>query len=65
MRFFFIVNVVEDNNDVFDTADSNDVDDNDKKSVNNQGDTVNAVDGDDLNTGDITTLDVICFFSNL
>jgi hypothetical protein len=61
---FFIVDVVDINNDVFDTADSNNGDDDDKKSINNQADTVDAVDRDDSNTGDITTSDVV-LFSNL
>jgi hypothetical protein len=61
---FFIVNVIDVNDNVFNTADSNDGDDDDKKSVNDQADTVNAVDRDDSNTGDITTSDV-AFFSNL
>jgi hypothetical protein len=60
---FFIVKFVDDNNNVFDTADSNNGDDNDKKSVNDRADTVDAVDGDDSNTGDITTSDEVCFFS--
>ncbi len=59
---FFIVDIVDDNDDVFDTADSNNRDDDDKKSVNNQVDTVDAVDGDDSNTGDITISDVVCLF---
>ena len=58
---FFIVNVVDDNDNVFDTTDSNDGDDDDKKSVNDQADTVDAVDGDNSNTGDITTSDVVRF----
>jgi hypothetical protein len=59
---FFIIDVIDDNDDVFDTADSNDGDDDDKKSVKVQADTVNAVDGDDSNTGDITTSDVVLLF---
>jgi hypothetical protein len=60
---FFIVNVIDNYNDVFDTADSNNGDDNDKKSVNNQEDTVDAVNRDDSNTVDVSTLDVVHFFS--
>ncbi len=59
---FFIVDIVDDNNNVFNTADSDDGDDDDKKSVNDWADTVNAVDRDDSNTGDITTSDVVRFF---
>jgi hypothetical protein len=36
-----------------------------KKSVNDRADKVDAVEGDDSNTGDITTLDVVLFFFNL
>jgi hypothetical protein len=59
MSLLFIVNVVDINDDIFDTADSNDGDDDDKKSIDNRVDTINAVDRDDSNTGDITTLDVV------
>ncbi len=59
---FFIVNVLDVNDDVFDTADSDDGDYDDKKSVDNQADTINAVDGDESNTGDITTSNVVLFF---
>ena len=62
MSLFFIFNVVDVNNDIFDTADSDDKDDDDKKIVNNWADTVDAVDGDNSNIGDITTLDVVHFF---
>jgi hypothetical protein len=61
---FFIIDIV-DNNNIFDTADSNNGDDDDKKSINDQADTVDAVDGDDSNTDDITTLDVVHFFQPL
>jgi hypothetical protein len=56
--------VVDDKDDIFDTADNNDRDDADKKSVNNQEDTVNAVEdnGEDSNTVEKTTLDVVRFF---
>ncbi len=33
-----------------------------KKSINDRADTVDAVNGDDSNTSDITTLDVVLFF---
>jgi hypothetical protein len=41
---FFIVNVVDINDNIFDTADSDNGDDDDKKSVNDRADTVDAVD---------------------
>ncbi len=59
---FFIVKVVDITDEIFDTADSNNGDDDDKKSVDDWADTVDAVDGDDSNTGDITTSDVVLFF---
>jgi hypothetical protein len=59
---FFIVDVVDVNDNVFDTADSHDGDDDDKKSIDDQADTVDAVDGDNLNTGGIKTLDIVHFF---
>ena len=59
MSLLFIVNVIDINDDIFDTADSNNGDDDDKKSIDNQADTIDAVDRDDSNTGDITTLDVV------
>jgi hypothetical protein len=59
MSLLFIVNVVDINDDIFDTADSNNGDEDDKKSIDNQADTIDAVDRDDSNTGDITTLDVV------
>jgi hypothetical protein len=62
MSLLFIVNVVDINDDIFDTADSNNGDDDDKKSIDNWADTINAVDRDDSNTGDITTSDVVLFF---
>ncbi len=65
MSLFFIVNVVDNNDNVFNTADSEDGDDDDKISINDQADTVDAVDGDDSNTGDITTSYIVHFFSNL
>ncbi len=59
MSLLFIVNVVDINDDIFDTADSNNGDDDDKKSIDYRADTIDAVDRDDSNTGDITTLDVV------
>ncbi len=56
--------VVDDEDDVFDTADNNDGDDADKKSINNHKDTVDAVEdnGYDSNTIEKTTLDVVRYF---
>ncbi len=65
MSLFFNVDVVDINNDICNTTDSDDGDDDDKKSIDNQADAVNAVDGDDSNTGGIKTLDKVGFFSNL
>jgi hypothetical protein len=62
MSLFFNVNVVDVNNNVCNTIDSNDGDYDDKKSINDQADAVDAVDGDDLNTGSIKTLDEVGFF---
>jgi hypothetical protein len=59
-----MIDVVEDKDDVFNTANNNDGDDADKKSVNNQEDTVDAVEdnGEDLNTDEKMTSDVVRFF---
>ncbi len=57
MSLFFNVDVVDVNNNICDTTDSDNGDDDDKKSINNQADAVNAVDGDDSNTGGIKTSD--------
>ncbi len=65
MSLFFNIDVVNVNKDVCDTTDSNNGDDDDKKSINDWADTVNAVDGDNSNTGGIKTLDKVGFFSNL
>ncbi len=56
--------MVDDKDDVFNTADNNDGDDADKKSVNNQEDTVDAVEdnGNDSNTIEKTTSDIVRFF---
>ncbi len=62
MSLFINVDVVDVNNNICDTTDSNDGDDDDKKSINNWADAVNAVDGDDLNTGSIKTSDEVGFF---
>ncbi len=62
MSLFFILNIVNVNNDVCNTTDSNGGDDDDEKSINNRVDAVNAVDGDDSNTGSIKTLDEASFF---
>jgi hypothetical protein len=59
---FFIVDVVDDNDNVIDTADRDVGDGDDKQSVDDQADTVDAVDGDDSNTGDIRTSFVVRFF---
>jgi hypothetical protein len=59
---------VEDRDDVFDTTDNDDRDDAaNKKSVNNQKDTVNAMEdnGDDLETNKTLPLDRFCFFVRL
>ncbi len=63
MSLFFNVDVVNVNDNVCDTTDSNDWDDDDKKSVNDWADAVDAVDGDDLNTSGIKTLDKVVFFT--
>jgi hypothetical protein len=65
MSLFFNVNVVDVNNNVCNTTDSNNGDDNDKKSINNQADAVDAVDGDNSNNGGIKTSDKVGFFFNL
>ncbi len=60
--------VVDDGDDVFDTTDNDDEDDAaDKKLVNNQEDTVNAVEdnGDNLETNKTLPLDGFCFFVGL
>jgi hypothetical protein len=59
--------VVDDKDDVFDTADNDGGDDAEKRSADNQEDTVNAVEdnGDNSNTVEKTTLDIFLFFLNL
>ncbi len=61
MSLFFNVNVVGINDDVCNTTDSDDGDDDDKKSIDDRADAVNAVDGDDSNTGGIITSDEVDF----
>jgi hypothetical protein len=60
-----MIDVVDNKDDVFNTADNDNGDDTDKKSVDDQEDTVDAVEdnGDDLNTVEKTTSDVVHFFS--
>jgi hypothetical protein len=55
--------VVDKSNDVLDAADNNDGDDTNKKSINDQEDTFDAVenDGDDLDNNKTTTLDGFVF----
>ena len=62
MSLFFNVNVDDVNNDVCGTTDSDDGDDDDKKSIDDQADAVDAVDGDNSNTGGIKTSDKVGFF---
>jgi hypothetical protein len=62
MSLFFNVDVVNVNDDVCNTTDSDDRDDDDKKSIDDQADAVNVVDGDHSNTGGIKTLDEVIFF---
>ncbi len=47
------------------SATSNNGNDDDKKSIKDQADAVDAVDGDDSNTGGIKTLAEVGFFFNL
>ncbi len=65
---FFSINFINVNKDVCDTTDSDngndDGDDNDKKSINNQLDTVNPVDGDDFTRGGFDNFDDF-FFSSM
>ena len=65
MSLFFNVDVVDVNNNVCDTTDSNNGDDDDEKSINDRANAVDAVDRDNLNTGGIKTSDEVFFFSNL
>ncbi len=61
---FLNVDVVDVNNNVCNTTDSNNGDDNDEKSIDDQADAVDAVDGDDSSTSGIKTLDKVgVFFS--
>ncbi len=57
--------VVNDTDNDFDTADNNDGNDAEKRSVNNREDTVEGVEnnGDDLTTNEPTTADTVFFFS--
>ncbi len=63
---FFSVNFIDVNKDVCNTTDSdngdNDVDNDDKKSVNIQLDTVDPVDGDNFTRGGFDNLDDHFFF---
>jgi hypothetical protein len=61
MSLFFNINVVDINDNVCNTTDSNNGDDDDKKSIDNQADAVDAVDRDNLNTSGIKTLDKVGF----
>jgi len=62
---FFSVNFIDVNKDVCNTTDSNDGDndgdDDDKKSINDQLDTVDPVDGDDFTRGGFNNLDDFVF----
>jgi hypothetical protein len=62
MSLFINVDVVSVNSDVCNTTDSDNGNDDDKKSINDRADAVDAVDGDDLNTSGIKTLDKADFF---
>jgi hypothetical protein len=62
MSLFFNADIVDVNNNVFNTTDSNNGDDDDKKSIDDQADAVDAVDGDNSNTGGIKTSDKVGFF---
>ncbi len=56
--------VVDDTDNDYDTADNNDGDDAEKRSVDNQEDTVEGVEnnGDDSTTNEPTTADTVRFF---
>jgi hypothetical protein len=56
--------MVDNKDDIFNTADNDNGDDADKKSINNQEDTVDAVEdnGDDSNTVKKTTSEIDRFF---
>ncbi len=62
---FFSINFIDVHEDICDTKDSNDGDndgdDDDKKSVNDQLDTVDPVDGDDFTRGGFDNLDNFFF----
>jgi hypothetical protein len=65
---FLMFNIVDDRDDIFDTTDNNDGDDAaNKNSLDNQKDTVNAVEdnGDDSETNKMLSLDGFCFFVGL
>ncbi len=57
-------NVIDKRDDILDAADNDDGNDADKKSIDDQEDTFNAVedDGDDLDTNKTTPLDGFSFF---
>jgi hypothetical protein len=62
LSLFFNVDINNVNANVCDTTDSDNRDDDDKKSIDDQADAVNAVDGDNSSTGGIKTLDKVGFF---
>jgi hypothetical protein len=62
MSLFFNVDIVDVNDNVCNTTDSNNGDDDDKKFIDNQADAVDAMDRDDSNTSGIKTLDKVNFF---
>ncbi len=61
---FLMFDVINKRDDILDTADNDDGDDANKKSINNQEDTFDAVKdiGDDLDTNKMTPLDGFIFF---
>ncbi len=61
---FLMIEVVNDTDNSFDTADNGDGNDTKKRSVNNQEDTAKGVEnnGDDSTTNEPTTVDTVCFF---
>ncbi len=61
---FLMFEVVNNTDNDFDTADNNDGDDTEKRSVDNQEDTVEGVEnnGDDSTTNEPTTADTVRFF---
>ncbi len=59
-----MLEVIDDTDNDFDTADNNDGNDAKKRSVSNQEDTVEGVEnnGNNLTTNEPTTADAVCFF---